>query len=44
MMNYDYMMGSSGGVMMFGAWIVYILIVVLLVLGIIALWKNIEKK
>lgn len=42
MMNY----GSFGwgGVMMFFGWIIPILVIVLLVLGIAALWKYINKK
>lgn len=43
MMNYDYMMGNSGGLMMAGAWLIYILVLVLLVLAIIALGKYISK-
>lgn len=44
MMNYNYMMGSYGGGMMFFGWITYLLVVVLVVLGIAALWKYINKK
>ena len=44
MMDYGYMMGNYGGGMMFFAWIPYILLIVLLVLGIAALWKYIGKK
>lgn len=44
MMNYNMMGGSGGGIMMFFAWITYILVTVLLVLGIAALWKYIGKK
>lgn len=43
-MNYNYMMGGSGGSMMFFSWITYLLFVALLVLGIAALWKYINKK
>jgi len=43
MMDYNYMMGNGGGGMMFFAWITYILVVALLVLGIVALWKYIKK-
>lgn len=43
MMDYNYMMGNGGSGMMLFAWITYILVVVLLVLGIIALWKYIKK-
>jgi hypothetical protein len=38
------MMGNGGGVMMFFGWIIFILVAVLLVLGIIALIKYINKK
>lgn len=44
MMDYNYMMGNGGGSMMFFAWITYILIVALLILGIVALLKYINKK
>lgn len=43
MMDYNYMMGNNGGFMMAGSWLMYILMVVLLVLGIAALWKYISK-
>jgi len=43
-MDYNYMMGGGGGSMMFFAWITYILVIVLLGLGIVALWKYINKK
>lgn len=42
MMGYNYMLG--GGSMMFFSWIIYILVVVLLGLGIAALWKYINKQ
>ncbi len=42
MMDYNHMMG--GGSMMFLSWLVYVLVVILLVLGIVALWKYINKK
>ena len=42
MMDYN-LMGGGGGMMAF-AWITYILVNVLLVFGIIALWKYISKK
>lgn len=42
MMNYGNF-GWGGGMMIFG-WIIPILVVVLLVLGIAALWKYINKK
>lgn len=44
MMNYSYMAGGAGGSMMFFAWTTYVLVSVLLVLGIAALWKYINKK
>lgn len=43
MMDYN-MMGGAGGGMMFFAWLTYALLTALLVLGIIALWKYINKK
>ena len=43
-MNYDLMSGVGGSNMMLFAWVTYILVVVLLVLGIAALWKYINKK
>ena len=43
-MDYNYMMGSAGGGMMFFSWITYTLATTLLVLGIIALLKYINKK
>lgn len=44
MMNFDYMMGGAGASIMFWAWIPYVLSVVLLFLGIVALWKYINSK
>lgn len=44
MMNYSLMSGVGGSSMMLFAWVTYILIVVLLILGIAALWKYINKK
>lgn len=44
MMNYDMMSGLGGGGMMFFSWITYVLFTVLLVLGIMALWKYLNKK
>ena len=45
MMNYEIMSGVGvGGGMMFFAWTTYMLGTILLVLGIIALWKYINKK
>lgn len=43
MMNYSYMMGGAGSGMMLFAWVSYVLVVALLVLGIVALWKYINK-
>jgi len=43
-MDYNMMGGFGGSSMMLFAWIPYLLTVVLLVLGIIALWKYISKK
>jgi len=42
-MNYD-IMGGAGGGMMFFAWLSYLLVITLLILGIAALWKYINKK
>lgn len=44
MMNYGMMGGSGGSGMIFFAWTTYILVTILLVLGIMALWKYISKK
>lgn len=44
MMDYTILSGASGGGMMFLASISYILINVLLLLGIAALWKYVNKK
>ena len=44
MMDFNMMGGVGGGSMMFFAWISYVLIIILLVLGIMALWKYINKK
>jgi hypothetical protein len=38
------MFGAGGSGSMFLAWIAYILVIALLVLGIVALWKYITKK
>ena len=38
------MMGGGGGGMMFFSWVAYVLVVALLVLGIAALWKYLNKK
>jgi hypothetical protein len=42
-MNYDYLAGNNGNFMMAGSWIMYILMIILLVLGIMALAKYISK-
>jgi len=42
-MDYNIMSGSAGGGMMIFSWLTYILAVVLLVLGIVALRKYINK-
>jgi len=44
MMDYNIMCGANGGSMMFFVWTTYILITTLLVLGVVALWKYINKK
>jgi hypothetical protein len=45
MMDYNMMSNGAGGAnMMFFAWITYILVIVLLALGIAALWKYINQK
>ena len=44
MMDYNMMGGTAGGSMMFFAWLLYTLTAVLLSLGIVALWKYINKK
>lgn len=43
-MNYNMMNGDNGGGMMLFAWITYVLVIALLVLGIAALWKYVNKK
>jgi len=43
MMGCNYMLGGAGGGLMLFAWVTYILVVALLVLGIVALWKYINK-
>lgn len=43
-MDYNLMGGTGSGSMMFFAWVTYILLTVLLVLGIAALWKYVTKK
>jgi len=43
MMNYGMMNGSSGSGLMLLAWIPYVLLVALLILGIAALWKYLKK-
>ena len=44
MMDYDMMSGVGGNGMMLFAWVPYLLILTLLVLGIVALLKYIGKK
>lgn len=44
MMDYNMMGGVGGSSMMFFAWATYILFIILLALGIVALWKYINKK
>jgi len=45
MMGNDYgtMMGSNGGTLMFFGWFSYILVIILLIFGIAALWKYLQK-
>lgn len=44
MMDYNFMMGSAGASMMVFSWIPYVLLIILLVLGIAAMWKYINTK
>jgi len=44
MMDYNVMRGLGGGSMMFFAWTTYVLGTALLLLGIAALWKYLNKK
>lgn len=44
MMNYDMMMGLSGGGMMFFAWFTYLLVNVALVFAILSMVKFLQKK
>ncbi len=44
MMDYNMMGGAGGGSMLLLSWITYVLVIALLVLGIAALWKYINKK
>lgn len=44
MMDYNMMNGNDSNGMMFFAWVTYVLVIALLVLGIAALWKYINKK
>jgi len=44
MMDWGYMAGGGSGTMMFFAWIIYILVILLLVFGLMALWKYINRK
>lgn len=43
-MDYQMMRGDDGGGMMLFSWVIYVLVVALLVLGIMALWKYVNKK
>ena len=43
-MDYNMMNGAGGGSMMAFAWLNYILITALLILGIAALWKYLNNK
>lgn len=43
-MNYQGMMGGFGSSIMFFSWITYIIVIILLILGIAALWKYINSK
>lgn len=42
-MDSGMMVGGSGGTLMFFGWLVYILLIVLIVFGIAALWKYLQK-
>lgn len=42
-MNSSMMVGANGAGMMFFGWLLYIGVVLLLILGIVALWKYIQK-
>ena len=44
MMDFNMMGGVGGSGMMFFAWTAYTLVIILLIFGIIALWKYIQKK
>ena len=44
MMDFNMMGGVGGSGMMFFAWIAYALVIILLILGIVALSKYINKK
>jgi hypothetical protein len=41
--DYNSMMGTNGGAAMFFGWLAYILILILIALGIAALWKYLKK-
>ena len=43
-MNYSMMNGAGGSGMMFFSWIAYVLVIILLLLGIVALLKYINRK
>lgn len=42
-MNVEMMSGASGASMMIFGWVLYILLILLLVFGIAALWKYLQK-
>lgn len=42
-MDYNMMSGGVGGTMMFFGWILYLLVTAILILGIAALWKYLQK-
>lgn len=44
MMDFNIMGGAGGSSMMFFAWTTYLLVNVLVILGIVALWKYVSKK
>lgn len=42
-MNSNMMSGGAGSTMMFFGWILYLLVAAILILGIAALWKYLQK-
>lgn len=42
-MDSNMMSGGAGGTMMFFGWTLYLLVAVILILGIAALWKYLQK-